>query len=456
MDRGRGCGYDREGRSYRNSYEASSCSRSRLLGAFVLFVAVSVMTLTAVAQSASSAASPQATPAMQPPSAPAQTQAPSGAQNSAESEEAPAKTDAPKPDTAKTDTPKPDAAKTGSAKPDAANSDTAAQSQQDKQPIQGSFDEVHVRPTKPEEKPEEKGNPSAASLTGIGAVPSASAMKGMKSMRVDVNLVLVPVTITDEMNRLVTGLERENFVVMENGEKQSIRHFSSEDAPVSLGVIFDMSGSMKDKMERAKEAVVEFFKTANPDDEFFMIAFNEKPEVISDFTNSIEQIQSDLVYALPKGRTALMDAIYLGLAKMRQARNQKKALLIVSDGGDNHSRYTENEIKSLVREADVQIYAIGIFSPNPGAAEEVAGPVTLAAITDETGGRTFTIDNPNELTDVATKIGIELRNQYVLGYRPTKPVRDGKWRKIRVKLNPPKGLPPLTVHSKTGYYAPTD
>jgi Ca-activated chloride channel family protein len=323
----------------------------------------------------------------------------------------------------------------------------------------GSFDEVHIAPMKPEEHSTPAvGRPSStAANTGVGAVPSDSALRSsMKSMRVDVNLVLVPVTITDPMNRLVTGLERDNFVVMDNGEKQAIKHFSSEDAPVSLGVIFDMSGSMSEKMERAKEAVVEFFKTANPDDEFFMVAFNDKPEMISDFTNSIEQVQSQLVYALPKGRTALMDAVYVGLAKMRQARNQKKALLIISDGGDNHSRYTENEIKSLVKEADVQIYAIGIFSANASSQEEVAGPTTLAAITDVTGGRTFTIDNPNELADVATKIGIELRNQYVLGYRPTKPAHDGKWRKIKVKLMPPKGLPPLTVYSKTGYYAPTD
>jgi Ca-activated chloride channel family protein len=157
----------------------------------------------------------------------------------------------------------------------------------------------------------------------------------------------------------------------------------------------------------------------------------------------------------PKGRTALMDAIYMGLHEMRKAHHEKKALLIISDGGDNHSRYTESEIKSMVKEADVQIYGIGIFDSAPTTPEERSGPITLSEITDVTGGRTFTIDNPNELADVATKIGIELRNQYVLGYRPTRPGRDGKWRKIKVKLNPPKGLPPLHVYAKTGYYAPT-
>jgi Ca-activated chloride channel family protein len=278
----------------------------------------------------------------------------------------------------------------------------------------------------------------------------------MKPIRVDVDLVLVPVTITDPMNRLVTGLEKENFVLMDNGERQAIQHFSSEDAPISLGVIFDMSGSMSNKIEKAREAVVEFFKTANPEDEFFLIAFNDKPTLICDFTNSVEQVQGQLVYTAPKGRTALLDSIYLGMAKMRQARHQRKALLIISDGGDNRSRYTENEIKSMVKEADVQIYAMGLFDTSARSDEERYGPQLLAEVTDITGGRTFTINNPNELPNVAEKIGVELRNQYVLGYRPTKPARDGKWRKVRVKLNTPKGLPQLSVYAKTGYYAPTE
>lgn len=314
-------------------------------------------------------------------------------------------------------------------------------------PAQGSFDEVHITPRK------DTTNPSAD-------IPQPTEDPSLKThtkpMRVDVDLVLVPVTITDPLNRLVTGLERDNFVVVDNGEKQEIRHFSSEDAPISLGVVFDMSGSMQDKIDKAKEAVIEFFKTANPDDEFFMVAFNDRPEMISDFTQSVEEIQGQLVFAAPKGRTSLMDAIYMALAKMRTAKHQKKALLVLSDGGDNHSRYTENEIKSLVKEADVQIYAIGMFSVHPGTIEEQTGPLTLSSITDVTGGRTFTVDNPNELADVATKIGIELRNQYVLGYRPTKPARDGKWRKIKVKLNAPKGLPPLSVYARTGYYAPSE
>ena len=268
-----------------------------------------------------------------------------------------------------------------------------------------------------------------------------------------VDLVLVPVTVTDPMNRLVTGLDKENFAVFEGKDQQEVRHFSAEDAPISLGVIFDMSGSMSSKIERAREAVIEFFKTANPQDEFFLITFSDKPEEISDFTQSVDDLQGKLIYTVPKGRTALLDAIYLGLSKMRQAKYPKKSLLIISDGGDNHSRYTEGEIKSLVKEADVMVYSIGIYDHYFQTEEERLGPQLLGDVSELSGGRSFTIDNPNDLADVATKIGIELRNQYVLGYRPKNPGHDGKWHKIKIKLLPPKGLPPLHVYAKTGYYA---
>src|SRR5260221_8531363 len=202
---------------------------------------------------------------------------------------------------------------------------------------------------------------------------------------------------------------------------------------------------MSSKIDKSREAVAEFFKTANRQDDFFMIAFADKPEEISDFTQSVDDIQGKLVFTVPKGRTALLDAIYLGVNKMNQAKYPKRALLIISDGGDNHSRYTENEIKSLVKEADVMVYAIGIYDHYFANDEERLGPALLSDIAELTGGRAFTIDNPNDLADVSTKIGIELRNQYVIGYRPKNPTRDGKWRKIKVKLLPPKGLPPLRV-----------
>ena len=277
------------------------------------------------------------------------------------------------------------------------------------------------------------------------------------AIRVDVELVQVNVTVTDPFSRLVTGLEQENFRVYEDSVEQEVVHFSSEDVPISIGVIFDLSGSMANKVDKARLAAVQFFKTANPQDEFFLVSFNDRAQLISKFTNSVEELQTRLMYTRAHGRTALLDAIYLGLSQMRGAHNAKRALLIISDGGDNHSRYNENDIKNFVKESDVQLYAMGIYDPigyRNRTPEELNGPSLLSEVTEITGGRVFPVENLNDLPDVAAKIGMELRNQYVLGYKPSNRQRDSKWRKIKVKLRPPKGLPPLSVYAKTGYYAP--
>ncbi len=273
------------------------------------------------------------------------------------------------------------------------------------------------------------------------------------AIRSDVDLVLVPVTVTDPDDRLVTGLEKKNFDVEEDKRPQAIYRLSSEDAPVSIGVIFDMSGSMSDKLDKAKEAVVQFMQAGNPDDEFFVIGFSDKPELLSDFTRDTGTVRSQLALTQAKGLTSLLDAVYLGMNEMKHARYERKALLIISDGGDNHSRYTEHEIKNAVKEADVQLFAIGIFDSFPRTDEERRGPELLTELTDVTGGRTFTVDNPNELPDIAAKIGVAIRNEYVIAYRSAAKPRDGKWHKIKIKLHPPKGLPPLHVQAKTGYYA---
>jgi len=284
------------------------------------------------------------------------------------------------------------------------------------------------------------------------------AVRPGKTIHADVDLALVNVTVTDPYSRLVTGLEPDNFRVFEDNIEQEIVAFSSEDVPISIGVIFDLSGSMGNKIAKAREAAIQFFKTANPADEFFLVSFNERAELTSTFTNSVEELQQRMMMSAPKGRTALLDAIYLGLSEMRGAHNAKRALLIISDGGDNHSRYNENDVKRLVREADTQLYAIGIFDPlgyRNRTPEELNGPSLLSDITDMTGGRVFAVERLEDLPDIATKIGMELRNQYVLGYHPSNKAHDARWRKIKVKLRAPRGLPPLTVYAKTGYYAPS-
>jgi Ca-activated chloride channel homolog len=281
-------------------------------------------------------------------------------------------------------------------------------------------------------------------------------IKQGEPVHIDVDLALVNVTVTDPYNRLVTGLEPDNFRIFENNVEQEIQYFSSEDVPISIGVIFDLSGSMANKVGKAKEAALQFFKTANPQDEFFLVSFNDRAEVMSAFTTNVEDLQSHILSASAKGRTALLDAIFLGLSEMRTARNGKRALLIMSDGGDNNSRYNEKDIKKLVREADTQLYSVGVFDPfayRSRTPEELNGPSLLNEVTELTGGRAFAVENVNELPDITAKIGAELRNQYILGYRPSNKSHDARWRKIKVKLRAPKGLPPLTVYAKTGYYA---
>lgn len=277
-------------------------------------------------------------------------------------------------------------------------------------------------------------------------------------IQVDVNLVVVNVTVTDPYDRIVTGLDQSNFQVFDERVEQKIAAFSSEDAPISVGLIFDSSGSMGDKIQKSKEAALQFFKTSNPQDEFMLINFSERPNLIAGFTSKFENLQDSLLFVKSGGKTALLDAIYLGLNEMKKGSTHRKALLVISDGGDNHSRYTENDIKRAVKESDVQLYAVGIFEPlasRTRTPEEAGGPSLLAELSEVSGGRMFSVEDANELPDIAEKISIELRNQYVIGYKPSNLVRDGRWRRIKVKLVPPKGLPPLQVYARTGYYAPT-
>jgi Ca-activated chloride channel family protein len=287
--------------------------------------------------------------------------------------------------------------------------------------------------------------------------PEESGRSPPKPIQADLTLALVNATVTDPYGRLVTGLEKEKFRVFEGGTEQEIVTFSSEDVPISIGVIFDMSGSMSDKIGKARQAAVQFLKTANPRDEFFLVSFNDHAELTSGFTSSVEDLQNRMLFTAPKGRTALLDAIYLGVSQMRYANNGKRALLVISDGGDNNSRYNERDIRNFLKEADCQLYGIGVFDGDDlqRTDEERYGPTLLSELAEITGGRVFPA-SLNDLTDIASKISAELRNQYILGYKPSDTHRDGTWRKIKVKLVPPKGLPPLSVYAKTGYRAPTD
>src|ERR1700678_1484679 len=314
------------------------------------------------------------------------------------------------------------------------------------------LNKVHV-PVPPAATAPATGAPAGAEAPAITGTTGLKATPGAR-IAMNVDLVLVPVTITDPMNRLVTGLEQSDFFIYENNSQQKLKTFSCEDAPVSLGILSPLSRSITSKLIRARDSILQFMKTANPQDEFFVIGFNDRPELIEDFTSSIDDIEARLQTVRAGHRTALLDAIYYGMDKMKTARNERKALLVVSDGGDNRSRYTEGEIKAQVRESEVEIYSIGIFDPYAPTTEERMGPMLLNDLCEETGGRLFRVDDLADMGDIAIKISTELRNQYVLGYHPNAVQRDGKWRKVKVKLVPTQGLPPLTVHARTGYYAP--
>jgi Ca-activated chloride channel family protein len=313
------------------------------------------------------------------------------------------------------------------------------------------LDNVQTSTPPPKPKTPEELKPV---LSGPDVAAHATSRRDAR-IRVEVNLVQIPMTVTDPLNRLVTGLEKENFTVFDNNAPQAIKYFSSEDAPISIGVVFDLSGSMSSKFVRARKALTEFLRTSNPQDEFFVVGFNDRPAVIVDYTSDVDDVEARMVMLKPENRTALIDAVYLGVDKLRQAKYDRKALLIISDGGDNRSRYTEGELRRVVRESELQIYSIGIFDNYAATAEEQLGPVLLNDICEMTGGRLFKVGDINDLSDIASRISAELRNEYVVGYTPTEVKHDGNWRKLKVRLLPPPGLPQLTVHFRQGYYAPS-
>lgn len=271
-----------------------------------------------------------------------------------------------------------------------------------------------------------------------------------KIVRLRANLITVTVTVADPYERLVTGLQKDHFEIYDEKIKQEIVFFAEEDAPISIGIVFDISGSMEGKIQRATVALRRFIEISHPDDNFFLIAFNHMTTLVQDFTTSVDEVVSQLTWVKSSGRTALYDATYLAVEKVRQGRHTRKAILIISDGLDNSSRYTYSQLRNILKEAGIQIYALGIFDLNSHS-DEVVGRSILEEITSLTGGRAFFPDNPTELEEAIIRIALELRHQYSLGFYPSSLLRAGEWHKIRVRIKPPKGLPRLNVRSKEGY-----
>jgi Ca-activated chloride channel homolog len=293
----------------------------------------------------------------------------------------------------------------------------------------------------------------AISFTAALHGSETSAENPGQTIRVDVNVVLVNASVSDSSGRMVTGLRQENFRIWEDKVEQKLEYFSSEDSPMSIGLIFDATGSMADKITSARQAAAGFLKVSNRQDEYFLVRFSERATLDEPFTRDISRLQNHMIFTPAKGLTPLFDAVYLGLQTMKSATNKRKALLLITDGEDNHSRYSFQNVKEFIREEDVQIFVIGIVDSGGQLDPGQRGRAIIDDLAQISGGEAFFPESADQLEDICNKIALELRNQYVLGYHPTNTVKDGKWRKIRLKINPPKGVRDVSVHGKSGYYA---
>lgn len=276
-----------------------------------------------------------------------------------------------------------------------------------------------------------------------------------KPISINTDLVTLTLTVTDLYGRYVSGLGKHAFTIIDNNIEQEISFFSDSDAPVSVGILFDVSGSMSgDKIARARKALERFIGTSHPMDEYSLIAFNTRAQLLLDRTRNSESVLDKLTLVKPKSNTALYDACYLGIERVTRGAHQKKALLIISDGQDNSSRYNFGEVRRLMKESDVVVYAVGILGgSDAGSATGMQGQAFLDELAGVTGGKSFYPQNNAELDEIFERIALELRHQYSIAYTPKDFTPNGKWRKIKVRVKPPRGLPRLTVRSREGYYA---
>lgn len=301
-----------------------------------------------------------------------------------------------------------------------------------------------------------------------------------KPLIVNTDIVNVTVTVTDSNGRYVEGLERSAFAVFDDKLQQEITFFGDEDAPISVGIVFDMSGSMSgEKISRARQALARFVETSHPGDEYFLIAFDSRARLLLDRTHDSGALLNKVAFVQPGGQTALYDAVYLGVEKVLRGMHQRRALIVISDGEDNNSRYSIKELVRQVKESGVVVYTVGILEPPASSASSSSTqphepffrrpmPVgfspmesashqydrmTLEELAIPSGGRAFLAHSDSETTDVFESIALELRHQYSIGYRPQNFTDDGKWHRIKVRLNPRPGLPRLFVRSREGYYA---
>ncbi|MGI8470207.1 MAG: VWA domain-containing protein [Pyrinomonadaceae bacterium] len=287
------------------------------------------------------------------------------------------------------------------------------------------------------------------------STPPSNDADPEKPISVTTDLVTLTLTVQDPYGRYVSGLGKNAFTILDNNQEQNITFFDDTDAPISVGILFDVSGSMSgEKIQRARTALERFINTSHPMDEYFLIAFNSRAQLLLDRTRNGEAVLDKLALVQPRDNTALYDACYLGVERVTRGTHQKKALLIISDGQDNSSRYNFGEVRRLLKESDVTVYAVGILSgSDAGSSLGMQGQAFLDELAGVTGGKSFYPQTKVEMDEIFERIALELRHQYSIGYTPKDFAPDGKWRKVKVKIKPPRGLPRLTVRGRDGYYA---
>ena len=317
-----------------------------------------------------------------------------------------------------------------------------------------SQDKPAPTPTQTQDKTQEKAT-QTPDPTSSPAQKKLGSELDDRSLITNTDLITLTVTVTDTYGRYVSGLSKSAFAVFDNKQPQEITFFSDDDSPVSVGVIFDVSGSMSgDKVKRARDALAKFIQTSHDSDEYFLIAFNSRAQLLLDRTRDGDSILNKLTFVETKSQTALYDACYLGVEKVQRGAHPKRALLLISDGQDNDSRYTYNEVRKLLKESDVTLYAIGILSgSDAGSSLGMEGQGVLDELSGVSGGKAFFPRSAAEMDDIFEQIALELRHQYSIGYKPESFINDGKWHRGKVKVTPPRGLPRLFVRSKEGYYA---
>ena len=286
------------------------------------------------------------------------------------------------------------------------------------------------------------------------------------TFRTDSRMVLVPVTVTDHYGKTINGLRAQDFTVLDDQARQQILSFGGEDAPCSVGVVLDISGSMRNILSTAKNVARAFLGTANPEDEVMLLTVSTQPDAISGFTTDVAALEKNVQFTKAGGMTALIDTVYFGLNRMRQAKHARRALLIVSDGMDNYSRYSKAELIRVALEADVQVYTIVIDNPSASSGNAVLfrpalvqkpwdqarahqGPELLEELSHKTGGLHYFVRKDAEAREATIKVGQALRNEYVIGYQFPSSGTIGKWHRVHVALN----VPHLNVYARSGYYA---